>query len=219
MTGESGWPVNACSNTSISRTRLHLMRMLLLLSLLWIASCSKPVTSDGLAGRQVSGDKNPVVAALDHFRGRSDLWLAKDAMAKSVLLVDRHYETSKGFISASQLRMDLSGDDWTVPEDARLDIERRVNAGETFPATRFPSYLRKVNLGERPPGNFKRFAEAYPDARCHIRLWPPGYTKDRRHAVVRFLFGPTPHGASAVYLLELRDGLWHVVQYDLSYYA
>jgi hypothetical protein len=98
-------------------------------------------------------------------------------------------------------------------------MERRVDAGEPFPTTRFPSFLRKVDLDELPPDDSRRFSEVYPDARCHIRLWPTGHTKDGRHAVVRFLFGPTPHGASAVYLLELRDGLWHVVQSDFSYYA
>jgi hypothetical protein len=159
------------------------------------------------------------VAALTHFRSLHDLWLPTASDSKDVMLVHSHYGTSKGFISASQLRSDLASENWTVPEDARLDMKRRTDGKEPFHTAGFPSFIRVIDFDFQPPGDVTQFPLHHPDAKCSITLWPPGYTRDGRRAVVRFLFGPTPHGASAIYLLELRDGLWHVVRHSVSYYV
>jgi len=166
-------------------------------------------------------DKSPIIAALTHFRSLPDLWIPNSVNPQGVLLVDRSYATTKGFISATQLSADLHGE-WSVPEDARLDMERRTDARERFALQKgnLPAFIRLQDFESDPPGNYFDFAKRSPEARCSISLWPPGYTADRQRAVIRFTFGPTPHGASAVYLLERRaDGLWHALKHGVAYYA
>lgn len=53
---------------------------------------------------------------------------------------------------------------------------------------------------------------------CYVYLWLPGYSNDRKTAVVRFRFGPNAHGAAATYLLRNDNGLWIVASYDLAYF-
>lgn len=193
--------------------------LVFLLPLALTVSCAKPVGHPPQTSQSTTASKSPIVAALTHFRSLKDIWIPGSSVSNRVLLVDRRYETSKGFIDAAQLNSDTHQDRWTLPEDARLDMERRTDARERFRTPLLPSFIRILDFEKQPPGNSLEFSKRHPQAKCYIVLWPPGYTRDRSRAVVRFLFGPTPHGASAVYLLELRDGEWHVVRHSVSYYA
>ena len=64
-----------------------------------------------------------------------------------------------------------------------------------------------------------RFGEKEIAARAYVRLALPGYTPQRTTAVVRFSFGPTPHGASGTYFLTKRQGKWEIAWRHFSYYA
>ena len=166
-------------------------------------------------------DKDPIVAALAHFQ-QQPMWMPKSAEGQDhqVLVVKRQYEEISGMLSAGQLAMDVRPESWVVPEDARLDIERRGSEKPPFPDLPFPAYVRLVDdLGRFGLFEDSELFERHPDARACLELWPPGFTADGRHALVCFMFGPTSHGAKAVYLLELRDGLWHVQHHRLAYYA
>jgi hypothetical protein len=191
------------------------MRTLFLLGPLLITSCARPSVETQRNTPSTPADENPIVTALTHFRSLPDLWLPESVVSKSVLLVDRDYMTTKGFISNAQLDSDLSGEHWSVPEDARLDIERRTDAKERLRTTGYPSFIRVLDF----QGDRVEFSRRHPDAKCSISLWPPGFTRDGSRAVVRFLFSPTSHGASAIYLLERRNGLWHVIRHKVSYYV
>lgn len=48
---------------------------------------------------------------------------------------------------------------------------------------------------------------------------PPGYSAHGGRAVMRFGFGPTPHGATGTVLLRKRDGVWRVEWRSFSFYA
>lgn len=61
--------------------------------------------------------------------------------------------------------------------------------------------------------------EDYPDAKCFVRTWLPGYSSDGTTALVRLAFGPTPHGASATYLLRRGGSQWRIDWSHLTYYA
>lgn len=164
-------------------------------------------------------DRGPILAALDHFRQLPDVWTHGSEAADAVILVASSYQSRSGFISAGQLGADVSDEGWTVPEVARLDMERRTDAGDTLTITEPPEFVRLLNFASDRPGDVLEFSEKHPDARCFVSLWPPGYTADRKQAVVRFMFGPTAHGASAVYLLEFRDGKWQVLKSAIAIYA
>lgn len=193
------------------------MRTLLLLAILLQTGCAKPVSDAQRANHADAIDKSVLMAALVHFRSLPDLWLPSASAAEGHLLLHRDYETSKGLISASQIKGDIS--QWTVPEEARLDMERRVDATEELPRSHLPAFIHILDFDERPPYNILEFVDHGSEAKCWVKLWPPGYTRDGRRAVVRFLFGPTSHGASATYLLQQCDGKWHIVHHSVAYYA
>ncbi len=55
------------------------------------------------------------------------------------------------------------------------------------------------------------------------KLWVsamlPGYSVDRKTAVLRFAFGPTPHGANGTYLFKRMNTGWTIAWRDYAYYA
>lgn len=51
-----------------------------------------------------------------------------------------------------------------------------------------------------------------------VQVAMPGYSKDRSKAILRFWFGPTPHGAAGTYLVERRKGSWVVLWRDFAHY-
>ncbi|AIE86815.1 ankyrin repeat domain-containing protein [Fimbriimonas ginsengisoli] len=52
-----------------------------------------------------------------------------------------------------------------------------------------------------------------------VQVMLPGYSTDGAQAVLRFWFGPTPHGAAATYFLRKVAGKWTVVWRDLARYV
>ena len=85
------------------------MRTLFLFALLLVSSCARHISEAQQSTTGSVADKSPIVATLTHFRGLPDLWLPKTSADNSILLVDNHYETTKGFISAAQLSGDVLG--------------------------------------------------------------------------------------------------------------
>lgn len=72
----------------------------------------------------------------------------------------------------------------------------------------------------------EKFKETYGQFRKEpetIKAWVqpflPGYSKQRDQAVLRFWFGPTPHGASGTYFLVKRAGKWRVQWRDFAFYV
>jgi len=57
------------------------------------------------------------------------------------------------------------------------------------------------------------------DARCLVKFWQAGISKDGNKAVVRFFYGPTPHGAAGTYLLKRTDTGWQITASTISYYV
>lgn len=174
----------------------------------------------GADSKPATGHKSPIIASLDHFRYQRDIWLPPKCRNRTNLLVHHEFEATTGFIGRGQMASDLGREKWQIPEEARADIERRCKAREPFDVSALPDFIRALNL-EKPEGIADRldFSERHPNAKCHIRLWPAGFTRNGSHALVRFLFGPTPHGATATYLLEKVNGLWHVRHWAVAYYA
>ncbi|WP_309707278.1 ankyrin repeat domain-containing protein [Armatimonas sp.] len=64
-----------------------------------------------------------------------------------------------------------------------------------------------------------RFGEKEIAARAYVRLALPGYNPQHTAAVVRFSFGPTPHGASGTYFLRQNQGKWVITWRRFAYYV
>lgn len=177
--------------------------------------------ASGADSKPPSGQESPILAALDHFRLQRDLWLPLKCRHRTNLLVHRKFEATTGFIGQSQMASDLKREKWKFPEDARADIERRCKAGEAFDVSKLPDYIVARDLEKDAEGIAGQadFSERNPNSKCQIRLWPAGFTRDGNQALVRFMFGPTPHGATATYVLEKKNDLWHVRHWAVAYYA
>ena len=57
------------------------------------------------------------------------------------------------------------------------------------------------------------------DARAWVQIQLPGYSNSRDRAVLRFNFGPTPHGAAATYFLVKQNGMWKVRWRAFAFYV
>jgi len=109
-----------------------------------------------------------------------------------------------------------------IPQDLGDELRRRNKVGvplEGF-APDDPGILVS-DLSELPDGT--AFAEAFvtrfPKAKAYVEAWLPAYSKDGTTALVRFWFGPTPHGAAGTYLLIKESDQWKVQWRSLAYFA
>ena len=57
------------------------------------------------------------------------------------------------------------------------------------------------------------------DAKCLIEFWRPGFSADGKRCVIRFYYGPSPHGAVGTYVLKRGDKGWEIVDSTISFYA
>lgn len=48
-------------------------------------------------------------------------------------------------------------------------------------------------------------------AKCYVRFWRPGYTKDRKHAIVRAWYGPKSHDCVLTYVLADSEVGWKIL--------
>ena len=53
----------------------------------------------------------------------------------------------------------------------------------------------------------------------YFEAFAPGFSKDGERACVRAWVGPSSHGATVTYALELRKGIWKVLWREYSFYA
>lgn len=56
------------------------------------------------------------------------------------------------------------------------------------------------------------------DASCVIQFWKAEFSDGDQRAVVRFSYGPTPHGAAGTYTLEWTEQGWKIIESTISYY-
>jgi len=56
-------------------------------------------------------------------------------------------------------------------------------------------------------------------ARCLVQFWRPGVSADGKRAIVRFRYGPSPHGAVGTYVLQYTDSGWRICASTISYYV
>ncbi|MCC7230968.1 MAG: ankyrin repeat domain-containing protein [Fimbriimonadaceae bacterium] len=101
----------------------------------------------------------------------------------------------------------------------RKDLIRR----NTGPTSLAKSDITNPRIKLKPKKSVARGFGAFDfeksDARGYASVYLPGYSSDGSRAVLRFWFGPTPHGAAGTYLLEKKNGRWRVVWRDFAHYA
>jgi hypothetical protein len=155
------------------------------------------------------------LSALTDFNGRSC-----PPGAPGVVL---HNQTlgESGYIEG-QLDVELEHKSLSVPEDAMWDLRQRNKASASMSRCAFDdsrvasSDLKRILEHDSEFGHV--FFSEYPTAKGYAFAWLPGYSKDGCTAIVRFLVGPTAHGATATYLLRKEGDGWAVKWRFMSYY-
>ena len=165
-------------------------------------------------------DAAVISVAVRHFSAQKVVFAFNGREAKTVILV---HEESAGpapiYLSDGQLRSDTRGEDWEVPADLREDLRWRNAQAIPLSDWKFSDGIVTADLSDERSARGADRLSGHPDAKAHVEVWLPGYSQDGRTVVVRFLFGPTPHGATATYLLVKSEGGWTVQKWAFAYYA
>jgi hypothetical protein len=61
-----------------------------------------------------------------------------------------------------------------------------------------------------------KFIEEYPAARGYIIAWLPGYSKDKKTAILHFSIGPSAHGGVGTYLLVNARNKWKIKWHNIQ---
>ena len=107
-----------------------------------------------------------------------------------------------------------------VPHEIAADPRRR-NPKERILFSGFKPKNPNILVGDLSGINWYLsfdFEKKFPDAKGYVSAWLPGYSKDGNTAVVKVVFGPTAHGATATYLLINQDGRWKVKWRTTAYF-
>lgn len=162
-----------------------------------------------------------IEAAIKDFASHERIKL--DPQVVSVLLYE-HTRVGPGYVSRHQLKGDLQ-EGCQIPDDIVESLENRNQKSIQLTDFRFSSPSLKVVQPVTTKPDFPRhdwgfiqLKKTYPKAEILIETYLPGYSKDRTQAALRFMFDPTPHGASATFLLTKKQEKWEVQWRSIAYY-
>jgi hypothetical protein len=186
-------------------TKIMTMRTAIVLLALTLAGCgndesNRPVRSNESVYQVVLIDLATKHSGDTRFNGNK-IWLAPtshkgDSLALSwgsEIVVDEELQTALQSANKNTIELDPK-------EIATRDT--KIKEIESF-----------IDLFYYRPGNRPD------DAKCLVQFWQAGFTGDGKRAIVRFFYGPSPHGATGTYILEQSDHLWHIISSTITYYA
>ena len=183
-------------------------------------SCTTPKQVRKDSAPKLSRDELVLNAVLVHFLAdhQKDAWTLDGAEAK-VLLHIRNPEKT-GILD--QTEGDI-GDRKLDPE--LLQALRDRNAGSGWNATPF-SYkkfrldkrvtIKDIWAGQKDSLDSWDRSKGY---KGYFEAYAPGFSKNGQRAVVRAWVGPSPHGGTVTYALELRNDEWTVLWREYAFYA
>ncbi|MFT3789225.1 MAG: hypothetical protein QM770_24110 [Tepidisphaeraceae bacterium] len=110
----------------------------------------------------------------------------------------------------------LSDTERAAASEAADDVIARLERADRLPAFRSTSGRIKVY---EEAGAATQPTATQPFAERGSSVAPPGYSKDRRYAVVHLAFPWSMHSGEVTYILERKDDGWVVVLSDFIYYV
>ena len=169
-------------------------------------------------------DEQVLEIALLAFAVRGDgVWL-KPEPGKERLVV--HHETvgKTRMLGDRQLDSDVRKTGQATPPDVAESLRKRNGAAAPLAGLRLTDRrLSIANLDDvYNASRFDRdelFRQQFPDAFAEAHAWLPGFSHDGNESVVRFWFGPTPHGATATFYLRRHPDGWKIKWYSIAHYV
>ena len=171
-------------------------------------------------GRATDKDAAVITAAMQHFLTQKDALFFGDQEQKKVVLVRKEtLGPAPISLSDAQLDVDTETEKWTVPAEAAENLRRRNAKEVSLRDLKFGNGIQFLDAKKDDLALLLLKGDQYKDVKAYVFMWLPGYTRDGATAVVRFSFGPSPHGSTATYLLVKVDGAWKVKKYSFAHYA
>jgi hypothetical protein len=180
----------------------------------------KEKTKQTVTEKLTEDDSATISAALEHFMEQKEIFAFGGREKKKAIVIHKESNgPSELYLSDSQLQADLSGEKWELPKDFFEKLRQRNKKAVPFSDLKFGKTVLVGDFDKVAPANLGPDGpKEYAEAKAFAQMWLPVYSKDGKTAVVRFMFGPTPHGASATYLLNKKDGTWKVVNFCFAHY-
>ncbi len=111
------------------------------------------------------------------------------------------------------------GDEIEVDKDLIESLRRASAETSEFPdAEQFGPDARVIEIESFHDLHYYQAGSKPVAAKCLVQFWRPGYSGDGKRALVRFYYGPSPHGAAGTYVLHYVDNGWRIVASTISYY-
>ncbi len=111
------------------------------------------------------------------------------------------------------------GDDVVVDEDLVSALKQASKQTAEFPsAKQFGPNARVTEIESFHDLHYYGENSQPIAAKCLVQFWRPGYSNNGKRAVVRFYYGPSPHGAAGTYVLQYATDGWQIVSSTISYY-
>lgn len=143
----------------------------------------------------------------------------------SIVLHERSPTHIRLIVDPFVLNADAGGK--VLPRQAKDDLVKRNQRLGSREATGFayepawftpPVVVADCTKGSEIKLRVDRFHESYPESRCWVEAWIPGYTKDGKTALVRARIGPSPKGATVTGILKLEGAKWVVAWHRYAVY-
>jgi hypothetical protein len=162
--------------------------------------------------------------AFRHFASLKDTTMLERRKGQDLLILHESTPGKTGMIFDQQISSELESRGHSLPAAVMASLKKRNVHPASLKGMRDRNPKIVVDDLYRYPARrdfefWKALSKRHPRAIAYVESWLPGYSKDGRRAVLRFGFGPNPHGATATYLLIQHNGRWKVRWFNLAYYA
>jgi hypothetical protein len=140
----------------------------------------------------------------------ADLHVTSSQKGTTIILIN---ETPRGpgLLEDDEMNAELDND---KANDLSLDIRKHLLQRNVRPISLAGFQTTSPDILLAGPDAVQihshKFREKFPHARLCVQIFLPGYPKAHDRAVVRFWFGPAPHGAVGTYFLMQQDRAWGV---------
>ena len=178
--------------------------------------------SDAGSDKQITlQDRLVMETILLDLLANEDFFTFKRQDGGSEIVLDAKTGGESFYLRQNQLAGELD-EGQVIPQELGDELQRRNKVGVSLKDFTPDSPAVLVSdLADLPDGIAfsKAFETRFPNAKAYVETWLPAYSKDGTTALVRFWFGPTPHGAAGTYMLLKEDGQWKVQWRSLAYFA
>jgi hypothetical protein len=128
---------------------------------------------------------------------------------RRTILILRKSRSTDSYLSHDQVKSELSVSEWESAAPLVVTMRSRSASAQPLPIPSSRQPTRPLGRSEEPVEPKSPVVEFY----------RPGYSTDRRSALVRALFGPTPHGAAFTCLVVLEHERWVVRWSEIGYFS